>query len=413
VQAIRSTLLAVLLTGCRGEAISPYQPGQPPLAAFDVYAASPTNYVGWVSGPVDSAPTVVVARGTALVSGVTVLFRILEGGGRVGNTVTITDGYGRSTAGDWILGNTPGTQRLGAFVGDSLRVVFTAQADPLPLNDLPPLLVAIEDVTNLSHIFVLDSLSALRRPLTSGAVVDADPQPSPDGQSIAFLRDGQLHRMNRDGSNIRPISQPDSAQPRGRLSWSPDGRRIVFGDAATRGLSLIGTDGGNYVRLTRPGPAPLLCPGCTEYIDGQADWSPDGTEIAFTRNEDLEFTVVWIMNPDGSNARRLGRREPFGNGYRTWASWSPVWSRDHRLLFAGPLDRGTQAIFNMARDGSDVVVVSQLPSLFGCNPADWSANGRWLAMQCWSSSGSEVRLLSLQTRLVTVIAGARSVAFLE
>ena len=399
-------LLAVMLAGCGSEATSPDP--LPPLAPLDVYAASPTNYIGWVSGPVDRAPTVVVARGDALLPGITVTFRVLEGGGRVANPIAFTDGSGRGTAGDWILGSMPGMQRLGAFVGDSLRVVFTALAEPVPSNGMPPVLFSIDGKPNL---FVIDSADAAPRPFTTASALDSDPKPSPDGQTVAFLRGGRIHLMNRDGSNIRSISQPDSAQPRGRLSWSPDGR-LVFGDAATLGLSVIEANGSNYVRLTRPEPAPLICPGCTAYVDAHPDWSPDGTEIAFTRNEDLEWSVVWIMNADGSNARRLGRREPFGNGYRTWASWAPVWSPDHRMIFIGPNGSGSQSVFSMARDGSDVMVLA--PSTYPphCEPSDWSKDRAWLAMEC-SFPSFDVRLLNLRTKVVTVIAGARSPAFLE
>ena len=410
-------LLAMLLAGCGGDTTSPDQlpqspppPRQPTLAELDVYAASPTNYTGWISGPVDRAPTVVVAYGAALVPGITVMFKVLDGGGRVANPVAITNAFGQSTSGDWILGNTPGTQRLGAFVGDSLRVVFTAYAEPDPSSGMPPVLFSLEGKPN---ILVIDSASGTPRPVTTGATMDSDPKPSPDGQSIAFLRGGQLHLMNRDGSNIRSINQPDSAQPRGRLSWSPDGRRLVFHDGATLGLSVIGVDGKDYVRLTKPEPAPLLCPGCTAYIDYRPDWSPDGTEIAFTRWEDLEFTVVWMMNSDGSNARRLGRREPYSTGYRTWASWAPVWSPQHRIVFIGPLDfSSAQGIFTMARDGSDVAVLAQFSFPPHCEPSDWSKDGLWLAMDC-SSGSLEVRLLSIRTKVVTVIDGGRSPSFLQ
>src|SRR5207237_5547942 len=51
-------------------------------------------------------------------------------------------------------------------------------------------------------------------------------------------------------------------------------------------------------------------------------WSPDGTRIAFDREElDISTTDVWVMNADGSGQRRLAR---FGG--------QPAWSPDGRTI---------------------------------------------------------------------------------
>ena len=74
-------------------------------------------------------------------------------------------------------------------------------------------------------IYAYDFASGDYWPLTSGM----DPAISPDGQSVAFVRDGGEHGLyviGIDGSNERLIFNGGEGL-RGP-SWSPDGQYIVF-----------------------------------------------------------------------------------------------------------------------------------------------------------------------------------------
>ena len=63
---------------------------------------------------------------------------------------------------------------------------------------------------------------------------DSDPDWSPDGRTIAFVRDcdelsaGSVDRVlvvGADGTNLHPLTQgPDDVSP----AWSPDGRTVAF-----------------------------------------------------------------------------------------------------------------------------------------------------------------------------------------
>lgn len=63
------------------------------------------------------------------------------------------------------------------------------------------------------------------RPLTRGPR-DAAPRWSPDGRAIAFVRDSQIHVLPLDGGEARAVT----GLPRGAgaPAWSPDGRTIAF-----------------------------------------------------------------------------------------------------------------------------------------------------------------------------------------
>lgn len=87
-----------------------------------------------------------------------------------------------------------------------------------------------------------------------------DPDWSPDGRSIVFVRVGTIYTVRADGSRLRRLVA-NGEQP----SWSPDGRRITFvrylGENSE--IYVINVDGSGLRRLTR-NPGPDLYP----------DWQP-------------------------------------------------------------------------------------------------------------------------------------------
>ncbi|MBA4065769.1 MAG: hypothetical protein C0501_19030 [Isosphaera sp.] len=66
-------------------------------------------------------------------------------------------------------------------------------------------------------------------------------------------------------------------------------------------------DGGDIRRLTKS-------PG----IDGQPAFSPDGKQIAFTSNRDLNYEI-YVMNADGTNVRRV-TNHPERDDYACWTT---------------------------------------------------------------------------------------------
>src|SRR3984885_6813160 len=108
----------------------------------------------------------------------------------------------------------------------------------------------------------------------------ADPEVSPDGRNIAYVRMGYDIKTDRprgtvwligvDGKNERPLSgAPTSGSPR----WSPDGARIAYIARAADGSAQL------FMYWTASGiSAPIS--NFTETASGLA-WSPDGRWLAF------------------------------------------------------------------------------------------------------------------------------------
>jgi Tol biopolymer transport system component len=144
-------------------------------------------------------------------------------------------------------------------------------------------------------------------PISSGPL-DIDPTWSPDGLRIAFAsgRSGQrqLYVMNRDGSDVRQVTNlPDMG---GRSTWSPNGLQLAFyaGPAENHNIYVINADGTGLLQLTNGGDN--LGPS----------WSPDGNWIAFTSFRDGN-NEIYVIHPDGTGLTRLTTNAT--------SDWQPRW----------------------------------------------------------------------------------------
>jgi hypothetical protein len=186
-------------------------------------------------------------------------------------------------------------------------------------------------------------------------------------------RHAQLWAVNPDGSGLAPLTALPgvSADP----AWSPDGKELVFAHAPRFAsppsppsplwsLYIMSKDGAGLRRLTR-----CQRPGCLQ--DYEPAWSPDGSRIAFVRNQD-----IYLMNANGTGVRRLTRTAtPLGDG-------QPAWSPDGRKLAfivarVQPYNRS--AIYLMNANGTGVRrLTGCLPGCIDSEPA-WSPDGTKIA----------------------------------
>jgi Tol biopolymer transport system component len=163
----------------------------------------------------------------------------------------------------------------------------------------------------------------------SGAVQSRHPSWSPDGSSIAFLREfgapggAAIYEIRPDGSELRLVVDVRSST--GEPVWSPDGTKIAYTDGVNGFYSRIlhvgqeifsvGADGSGARRLTELAPR--------GYDDATPAWSPDGDRILFLRplvGPNAGMSLV-TMNVDGTCEEAL----PLGTGVVYAApSWQPV-----------------------------------------------------------------------------------------
>jgi TolB protein len=138
-------------------------------------------------------------------------------------------------------------------------------------------------------------------------------------------------------------------------SWSPDGKQLTFSNL--QDLYSINTDGTGLTRLTR-----------TAAKDLNPEWSPDGTRIAFLRQESGGKHApydLWTMTVDGSDQTPVARNV-------SPKSWSPdgtmfAFIRGERSAIAS---NGTvpepQGLWVTQSDGSGQIEIAR-----GAEQVDW------------------------------------------
>jgi Tol biopolymer transport system component len=166
-----------------------------------------------------------------------------------------------------------------------------------------------------------------------------DPELSPDGRHILFMRHGDIVLMRTDGSHLRRlVDGPGGSDPiYFDASFTPSGSHVVFARYrrwyATE-LHAIRVDGtGRHLMTVLHG----------EY--SSAGLSPDGRWIVAERSVDNAIGI-WVTRRNGSRPRNLSRMgdDEF--------SWQPTFSPNGRWIAYSSWIHHVPQIFVMRRDGS-------------------------------------------------------------
>lgn len=175
--------------------------------------------------------------------------------------------------------------------------------------------------------------------LTEGPT-DTEPAFSPDGRTIAFVRDGDLYSVRPDGSGQRHLTsgpELDSAPV-----VAPSGRYVVFerraSASAAADLYSVHILGGGLHRVT----------GSAD--DHDAVFSPDGRAIVFVRSHAGGSEDIYSVRPSGARLRRLTKTHGADEFEPRYFAGGIVFSR-------GDNSEGPSAyadIYTMRADGRDV-----------------------------------------------------------
>jgi Tol biopolymer transport system component len=152
-------------------------------------------------------------------------------------------------------------------------------------------------------LYVVDAFGAAPRrvayiPHPVGEEDITEPQVSPDGKRIAFLRWGRRHNVNvwtvgTDGSDAKPLV-PSLVEAH-TLSWSPDGRFLALGAFTLKG------DRRQHVYVVPAGGGKLRTVVDQEILDGPL-WTPDGQWLTYS----TYAGEIHRVRPDGSADQVIG-----------------------------------------------------------------------------------------------------------
>jgi TolB protein len=170
------------------------------------------------------------------------------------------------------------------------------------------------------HIFTARADGTGARPLTGGPNFDQNPSFAPSGKRILFARfapgaeDADIYGIRLDGTGLHQITSgaPDDRHP----VFSPNRRIIAFDrfeEGRSRHIYTMRPDGSNIREATFRIAA----------WTSQPDFNPAGNRIVFVKGFPGDArSTLWQMRPDGRRLRRLAPMRANGGGYAE-PSFSP------------------------------------------------------------------------------------------
>jgi tricorn protease len=177
-----------------------------------------------------------------------------------GDAVRVTRTYAREAQIEW----TP----------DSRTIVYVSERDQSP------------DGAAVPRLFRYDFTTSRETQLTNGPTGDAAPRVSPDGKSVAFVRDGkELRTIDLASKQERLLASGHLSRAARGVAWSPDSRWVAY-------LGLTGSFFRNLHVVPAAGGESRAISAMPNSSANNISWSPDGTYVLYNTSQRTETGEV-------------------------------------------------------------------------------------------------------------------------
>ena len=194
----------------------------------------------------------------------------------------------------------------------------------------------------------------------------------------------EIYISDYDGANPKRVTSTTTLNV--APSWSPDNQAIAYTTWRPSGSGGFGTYQDITISWIFRGEMKSPANGNPDRQNYLAQWSPDGTKLAFTSNRDGN-PEIYVMNKDGSGLRRVTNNPAIDEA----PTWSPTGNQ-----IAWVSDRtGQPKIYVMNADGTGQRL---LVSDCYCDRPTWSSEPfNEIAFAAKNGPGYDINVYSFQT----------------
>ena len=207
--------------------------------------------------------------------------------------------------------------------------------------------------------------------ITSEIATDQQPNWSSDDTELAFgsNRSGadDIWIVPSTGGTPTPLTTSPLVQR--QPDWAPDGSLIAFSAPSSGGAP------GDLWTIPPTGGTPTLLEGSVLTDDRLPAWSPDGTRIAYTRDND-----IYVIPSGGGTPARITTDGA--------VDLHPTWSPDGTRLAFMSMRSGNGDIWTIAATGGAATQITTEPG--SDKSPDWSPDGANIIFQSNRAGGSDI-----------------------